>query len=471
MSERVLSPIRVAPSGRYFETLDGQPFLFIGFNDAISWPTLKGLYRRKDVATVEMYLQGLAARGINTLRLMLEYAHFDSHLLEKPLGTFNPHMVMFWDDLLSRCREYGLRVLLTPWDTFWMSRRWHKLPYHVENGGPAHNAQDVLQSEAMIQATIRRFHFVIERWGQDGTIAAWDLHNEIHPHWGGSPEHQASVIARISEAVREKELRLYGFTRPQTVSVFGPDPEPGYEELVFRHPSLDFATTHIYSKGAIDYPRNTVTAAAAMAQWTRYGRERTLPTRPFTDSEHGPIHLFNDHKKTLPEAFDDEYERHMTWAHLACGGAGSGMRWPARHPHELTEGMKSGLGSMAAFTRLIAWRHFAPREAAGDIRIQAKNALAFGISDGLQAVLYLLRGKPLRNAPGLLKSCESTEPFPMSLRNMTPGPYAITLWNTREGCAEGQLTAAANENGVLQWTLPCLGNDLALAIRPRLANN
>ena len=469
MSERVLSPIRVAPSGRYFETFEEQPFLFIGFNDAISWLTLQGLYRRKDVASVEAYLQHLVANGVNTLRLMLDYAHFDTHLLENPVGVFNPHIVALWDDLLARCREYGLRVLLTPWDTFWLSRRWHKQPYCVENGGPAHTPQDVLTSEAMIQATIRRLHFVIERWGQDGAIAALDLHNEIHPHWGGTPQQQAATIARISEAVREKELSLYGFTRPQTVSVFGPDPGEGYDELIFRHPSLDFATTHIYSKGGIDKPRNTVTAAVAMAQWTRYGRERTLPTRPFTDSEHGPIHLFNDFKKTLPEAFDDEYERHMTWTHLACGGAGSGMRWPARHPHRLTEGMLKSLRSMASFTRLIAWRHFAPRDVAGDIQMQAKNTLAFGISDGLQAVVYLLRGKPTRNSPGLLKTCEATEPFPIALRNMTPGPYSIILWNTREGCAEGQLTATATENGVLQWTLPCMGNDLALAIRPRLS--
>ena len=54
--------------------------------------------------------------------------------------------------------------------------------------------------------------------------------------------------------------------------------------------------------------------------------------RPFLDSEHGPIHTFKDHGITLPEAFDDEYFRHIQWAHLASGGAGGGMRWPNRAP-------------------------------------------------------------------------------------------------------------------------------------------
>ena len=196
---------------------------------------------------------------------------------------------------------------------------------------------------------------------------------------------------------------------------------------------------------------------------------RTLPNRPFTDSEHGPIHLFNDHKKRCPKPLTTSTSGTDV---DAPGLRRRGQRHALARPPSasMTEGMLKSLRSMAAFTRLIDWRHFAPHEAAGDIRMQAKNVLAFGISDGLQAVLYLLRGNPVRNAPGLLKTCEATEPFPISLRNMTPGPYSITLWNTREGCAEGQLTATASENGVLQWTLPCLGNDLALAIRPRLSN-
>ncbi|MBW3625644.1 MAG: hypothetical protein KY468_19805 [Armatimonadetes bacterium] len=39
-----LSPIRVAPGGRYFETFEGEPFLFLGPNDAVSWPGLNGLF-------------------------------------------------------------------------------------------------------------------------------------------------------------------------------------------------------------------------------------------------------------------------------------------------------------------------------------------------------------------------------------------------------------------------------------------
>ncbi len=137
-----LAPIRVAPGGRYFETFGGDPFLFLGPNDAISWPGLAGLYRRRDMAGADAYLETLARSGVTVLRLMLEYAHRDGWYFERPSGTFNPVLVWLWDDLFAGCARHGLRVLLTPWDTFWMARRWHRHPYNSANGGPAQAPAD-----------------------------------------------------------------------------------------------------------------------------------------------------------------------------------------------------------------------------------------------------------------------------------------------------------------------------------------
>nr|CAA9294390.1 hypothetical protein AVDCRST_MAG63-4887 [uncultured Armatimonadetes bacterium] len=459
-----LAPIRVAPGGRYFETFDNQPFLFIGANDAVPWPGLEGLYRRRDLDGVDAYLHGLADSGVTVLRLMLEYAHREGRYFERPAGRFNPAMVRLWDDLFARCEQHGLRVLLAPWDNFWMSRRWNRHPYNRENGGPAVSSHSFFTDDAVIDATINRLRFVVERWGGSGVLAAWDLFNEIHPYWGGTPAQQGDVIARISDAIRAAEETAWGFSRPQTVSVFGPDPGPDYEDLIFRHPGLDFATTHIY-QGAIDYPGDTVSPALEMANWVRFALARTPPGRPFTDSEHGPIHLFNDHRKTLPEDFDDEYERHLMWAHLATGGAGSGMRWPARHPHVLTPGMLQALRGLSAFTRLIDWRHFTPRDASADVCVGgAPHVYAFGCHDGRQAVLWLLRDRPAGHA-GPLPARSPLHDVPLSLRGLVPGTYHVDLWNTIEARAGGCVGAEVAEDGTLRIVLPMLGNDLALAVR------
>jgi Protein of unknown function (DUF4038) len=464
-----LAPIRVASGGRYFETFYGEPFLFIGANDAITWPGLAGLYRRRDLDAVDAYLEDLAQSGVTILRLMLEYVHREGRYFERPAGRFNPALVRLWDDLLERCERCGLRVLLAPWDNFWMTYRWKRHPYNAANGGPAHGPAAFFTDEATIQATCRRLRFVVERWGGSGAIAAWDLFNEIHPYWGGTPAQQSAVIARISAMVREAEDKAWGFTRPQTVSIFGPDPGTEYEDLIFRHPSLDFATTHIYHQGAIDHPNDTVNSAVIMGRWVRHAIERLAPNRPFTDTEHGPIHLFNDHKKMLPEAFDDEYERHLMWAHLASGGAGSGMRWPARDPHLLTSGMRRALRSLAAFTQLIDWRHFTPRDASGEIRLIAhgmpvRDVHILACRDEKQAVIWLLRGPSERGAHGTLPERDPLHQVSLALPGLAPGEYYVQQWNTWEGRSNGCIHTSVAGDGVLRIVLPLLGNDLALAV-------
>ncbi len=484
-----LPPLRVAPGGRYFETGAGAhaaPFFFIGQNDAVTWPGLAGLYRRRDVPAAEAYLSELADSGVTVLRLMLEYAHREGRYFERPVGTFNPAMVRLWDDLFALCGRLGLRVLLAPWDNFWMAHRWHRHPYNTANGGPAGAPASFFTDEATIQATVQRLTFAARRWSGSGVLAAWDLFNEIHPYWGGTPVQQAAVIGRLSEAVREAEHAAWGLARPQTVSVFGPSPAPEYEDLIFRHPHLDFATTHIY-EGPINDPRDTVTPALAMAAWTRHALARVPVGRPFVDSEHGPIHLFNDKKRTLPEPFDDEYERHLMWAHLASGGAGSGLRWPARHPHVLTPGMRIALRSLAAFTRhvdgLLDWRRFAPQPIEDRVRVAAPGVCTIACGDDRRALVWLVRGLSPNGAghqsdtggssrkrgvalPAMLPERDPLCDVPVVVRELAPGAYRVVVWDTGAGRPLAALRSEAGSGGALRVVLPVLGNDLALAIGP-----
>src|SRR6478752_7483274 len=76
--------VRRAPGGRYFETEDGEPFLIIGQNDALTWPELEGLLGRKDVGSVDRHLAWLKAHGVTTLRVMLEYVGDGLYLEQQP---------------------------------------------------------------------------------------------------------------------------------------------------------------------------------------------------------------------------------------------------------------------------------------------------------------------------------------------------------------------------------------------------
>ena len=128
--------IQRAPQAPYFVTEQGEDWTPIGQNDAITWPEFANLFRRKDLKQVEEHLAWLAEHQVTCLRFMLEYAQTEHRYFERPAGSFAPNMLRLWDDLFALCGKYGIRVLLTPFDTFWMWIRWKHHPYNRRNGGP-----------------------------------------------------------------------------------------------------------------------------------------------------------------------------------------------------------------------------------------------------------------------------------------------------------------------------------------------
>ena len=468
---RDLPWVRLGSGRRYFETEEGEPFLIIGQNDALTWPELEGLLDRRDLPSVDRHLAWLKAHGVTTLRLMLEYVG-DGLYLERPCGSYDPVTVRAVDDLVALCEGHGLRLLLTPFDTFFTWIMWEDHPYNAGRGGPCRDRIDLLAHPDGLAAVKARIAFAVERWGGSGAVFAWDLWNELaHDH--GVPEEAGSVlpvetlsaiIADLSAHVRGIEPRLFGKTHLQTVSHFGPEPAGALADLVFRHPDLDFATTHIYEPGAIDAPVNTLAAADAMARWVRHALSETRDGRPFTDSETGPIHTFKDLGITLPEAFDIAYFRNMAWAHLASGGAGGGMRWPNRLPHTLTPGMRVAQGVMSEFARLIDWTRFAALNISEEIRTEPENLLVYGCADPRQAVIWAVRDRDELDREGDLPFRPLLTGARIELPPMGPGAHRVTYTDTHNGHILGEAVQSLDLSPAV-LTLPPFRHDLAIAIR------
>jgi len=469
-SETAPAWIEVAPGAPYFVTDQGEAWTPIGYNDSIAWVELEGLFRRRDLAAVEAHLQKLKAQGVTCIRLMLECAQSRHRFIERPVGAFSPRMVQLWDDLFALCEAAGLRILLTPFDTFWTWIRWKGHPYNRANGGMLDKPSRLLLDPDARAAIKARLGFAVERWGGSGALFAWDLWNEIHPAQAeDSADVFADFIADLSQHVRALEQKLYGRTHPQTVSLFGPElhwrPGMNIAEPIFRHPDLDFATLHIYDSAAIDAPKNTVDPARAMGRIVRDCLAETGSDRPFLDTEHGPIHTFKDKHKNLPEAFDDEMFRHMAWAHLASGGAGGGMRWPNRHPHVLTPGMRAAQRAMSAFLPLIDWASFRRRNVGEAVMtVPGPKALAvFACADVRQAVVYLLRRDTL-GGDGRLRADAAAITPTIRLSGLPAGPFTVTPFETSTGVALAPLQATADARGALTFSTPAFVADLVLAI-------
>ncbi len=461
--------IRVAKRGPYFETEAGTPWTPIGQNDAITWPDLEGCFRRRDTGSAGAYLKTLAASGVTVLRLMLEYAQDDSHYFESTPGEFQPHMVDLWDDLFGLCAKHGLRILLTPFDTFWMRAREGRHPYLKANGGPCPDGASLLPSKETRDLIKARLAFASERWGGSGTLFGWDLWNEIHPSQaGGTAACFEEFVTDVSAFLRDLETRRYGRTHPQTVSFFLPDMHLDHriEETIYRHPSLDFASPHFYEEGTIDFPRNTVDPALAVGRLMRQSLSRLCDSRPVLDSEHGPIHGFNDLHITLPERFDDEYFRHMQWAHVASGGAGGGMRWPYRHPHSLTPGMRAAQRGLAEFTAAIDWGRFQRRNLNEEVDVPDSPFHVFACGDQEQAVLWLLRGDEIAPDGTMDREAPALSPT-VCVPGLRSGHYAVVAWDTRLGRPVAQFEIEHAGAGDAEIHIPQVVDDVAVAIRRR----
>ena len=460
--------IRAAPNAPYFIDEAGAPWTPIGQNDAIDWPELRGLFRRRDLPAVERHLRWLKASGVTCLRLMMEYAEGRGRYFENPIGHPVPDMVRLWDDLFALCEQVGLRILLTPFDTFWTWLKFTHHPYSQARGGPLDHPSRLLLCGETRAAIKARLEFAVRRWGGSGALFAWDLWNEIHPAQAQDSAHTfPEFIADLSQHVRTLEQALYGRTHPQTVSLFGPElwwrPEMPIAEPIFRHPDLDFCNLHIYREGTIDAPRDTVQPAMAMGRIVRDCLAEITDGRPFFDSEHGPIHTFKDKKKSLPRAFDDEYFRHLQWAHFASGGAGGGMRWPNRRPHVLTAGMREAQGALAGFTGLIDWTRFDRTNLNDEVRVSAKTFGVFACGSTDQAVVWLLRRGAL-DARGQVRRDAPPVTPEVRVPGLEDGAYRITAWDTAAGAPTGE-QAAESAAGTLTFTPPPIATDRAFAIR------
>ena len=458
--------IGTRPGLPYFITDTGESWTPIGQNDAIGWPELAGLFRRRDLAGVEGHLRWLKDHGVTCLRLMLEYCQGEHRYIERPEGSFAPNMVRLWDDLFTLLEKVGLHVLLTPYDTFFMWIRWRHHPYNRRNGGKSRGRSHLLTCADTRAAIKARLAFASDRWGGSPALFAWDIWNEIHPaHGGDDPATFAPFIDDVGGWLRAFEIERHGRAHLQTVSVFGPEliAHPAIVDPIFRHRALDFANTHLYEKGTIDDPRDTVAPALAVGRLIRAAVIEAADLRPVFDSEHGPIHRFKDRKHTLPEPFDDEYFRHIQWAHLASGGAGGGMRWPNRHPHVLTAGMRQAQQALARALPLVDWTRFHRRNLNEEVGISEAGVAACACGDSAQAIVWLLRTDACGRDGTIAKGAP-----PLAVRVTVPGVaagrYDVVEVDSRSGAVLRRRTAEAGETLVLEDVR--VTGDLALFVRP-----
>ena len=347
---RIEDFIQVMPKGRFFQHVDGVPFTPIGYNHNPDWePFVLANPSREDYEpeVSDRYMAHLHDSGVNVIRLMIETP--PSGNLEDPIGIFSPEHVRWIDNIFLSARKHQIKLIITPWDTFWMNLRWETTSYNPALGGLVKNRIDFITDPEVRKQEKARLKYMIDRWGNTGDVFAWELLNEADNWWGASAAQLDDWTHDMAQFVQSYEHQKWGRNHLVNVSFMESMPKGDLGRLAYDSPDLDYASTHLYI-GASRDPKDSIGPALTEVEGVTYSLGRLVDTRPYIDTENGPIDRWIE-----DASFDDNVFLGMIWAHMASGAAGSGFRWPYRHPHHLTEGMLQHLKQMSVFAEVVPW--------------------------------------------------------------------------------------------------------------------
>ena len=127
--------------------------------------------------------------------------------------------------------------------------------------------------------------------------------------------------------------------------------------------------------------------------------------------------------------------------------------------------MRHAQGVMADFARWIDWSTFASRNVSDQLVLRPEELLGYACSDGVQAVVWVVRGRAMLDGEGDLPFLPLLRDAILELPSMEVGHYAITCIETHNGHTLAE-SRVATQGGPIRLTLPPFRHDLAIAIRP-----
>lgn len=219
---------------RYLALSDGRPYIPIGLNligpPGGDWPTML------------RWLDALSANHGNYIRIWAGREYFDVE--HERSGQYDPAKADRIADLLKEAGERGMRVkvCLEEFRHFGTTKQtWAEKKLHLQSaGGPAKDIADFFDGEASRVQFKRKLAWFRDRFGDDPTVFAWELWNEINAVAGGDVVAWTQVMLTELQRLFPKNLNTQSFgsyDREQST--------PGYQKLTTM-PDNDLAQVHRY---------------------------------------------------------------------------------------------------------------------------------------------------------------------------------------------------------------------------------
>jgi len=441
--------VTLCPGRRYFCLENGRPLVVVGDNQGIPWPRIRTFYNgpmwdqvlgkwrnfRQEEGLEEgrAYLRMLADHGVNTLRLILEAYDIDHPVrLVRDVGsgpgsmTFDQDTLDFVSTVVEEAAKVGIYLILTPLDTFHYRDRWSEVPFSrvmsspdelflAENRGYLKKVLDALCERICGKKNVLAVELLNEfdsddpqyGWNRAAFASREATVNELADYYRGiDPDHLVFV-----SSVRWDPKFTGHIPQADLGSLPGAD-----KGVVLNNGHMDFNSTHMYyhdirdpnlnQPGNVEGPGftyqvadqdNTVAPAVRVDQGLRYYQANAFTPKPYLDTESGPILFFTSrYDAFFSQADDEQYFHNMIWAHLAAGGAGTGLRWPGEmlDDHALTAGMRAHQKALSRFVAAMpGFATFAPRNISAELRVTGTHVpvVAIGSSDGERGIVFLLK--------------------------------------------------------------------------------
>ncbi len=348
--------VEVAPNGRYFQFGNGESFFPVGGNLWWSGEETGGLD-----AYIE-WLDGLAASGANSARLIADTAWFIGLDWQAPAGDYTAEQASAWrfDQVLEAAAERGIYLQVTLiWHQAFIqspgppvnlpddpprvdaSVDWDGHAYNFANGGVMRSPESLWTNPAVEDFLRRKLRYMIARWGHHPHIFAWEVVADVDRLPGFDPDAHLPLINGLLDAVQDFDAH------PRLLTVGSRDMVPELRD----NPRLDYLQLRVLGsqpvgEAALQVPAVLDALAALRANVDKPILLSEFSLNPWyepTEADPQGLHLF--------ETF---------WAGVFGGAAG--VPWPLWGEHYIhQQDLYSYYRALAHFTEGIPWSDLAWR--------------------------------------------------------------------------------------------------------------
>lgn len=304
--------VRIAASGQYFETGDGQPLRLIGAN--VCWHGSRGTYDYDD------WLPAMQAAGENYFRLWMCPWSFGLETATNSLNRYRLDEAWRLDYVLQQAEQRGFYVelcldyhgMFASEPDYWGGNNfWPSHPYHVAQGGPCATPNAFFTNAAARALYQKRLRYLVARYGYSPSLLSWQFFNEIDNVYSVLNAHDVAVW----HALMGDWLRAHDpFRHLRTTSFTTAEPRAEMWSL----PQIDYVCVHAYGPGR---PARAL-RDATQKLWRQFAKPVLIDE--YGTSWQGWNRAADPHLRGF---------RQGLWGGALGGSAGTSMSWWWEHLH------------------------------------------------------------------------------------------------------------------------------------------